>query len=63
MLVSDREHLPRAALLFRRAGLEIAGRAGVPPASRLRGALAGLRELAALLKSLLRAGRNRSLQR
>jgi uncharacterized SAM-binding protein YcdF (DUF218 family) len=33
VLVSDRVHLPRAALLFRLAGLRVAGRAGVPPPS------------------------------
>jgi uncharacterized SAM-binding protein YcdF (DUF218 family) len=30
ILVSDRVHLPRAALLFRRAGLDIVARAGTP---------------------------------
>src|SRR5438477_11435812 len=30
LLVSDRVHLPRAALLFRLAGLRVAGRAAVP---------------------------------
>src|SRR5208282_3125552 len=29
LLVSDRTHLPRAALLFRLAGLRVAGRGGV----------------------------------
>ena len=29
LLVSDRTHLPRAALLFRLAGLAVAGRSGV----------------------------------
>src|SRR5215472_15579570 len=33
VLVSDRAHLPRAALLFRLAGLDVAGRSGVPPPS------------------------------
>jgi uncharacterized SAM-binding protein YcdF (DUF218 family) len=33
VLVSDRAHLPRAALLFRLAGLRVAGMAGVPPPS------------------------------
>jgi len=32
-LVSDRAHLPRAALLFRLAGLRVTGIAGVPPPS------------------------------
>src|SRR5262249_4254612 len=33
LLVTDRTHLPRAALLFRLAGLRIVGRAVVPPPS------------------------------
>jgi uncharacterized SAM-binding protein YcdF (DUF218 family) len=33
VLVSDRVHLLRAALLFRLAGLQVAGRAGVPSPS------------------------------
>ena len=33
LLVSDRAHLPRAALLFRLAGLRVAGWVGVPPPS------------------------------
>src|SRR4051812_44260018 len=33
VLVSDRAHLPRAALLFRLAGLRVAGRAAVPARS------------------------------
>ena len=55
MLVSDRAHLPRAALLFRLAGLDVVARAGAPPASRLRGVGGRLREAAAFPKSLLRA--------
>ena len=33
LLVSDRAHLPRAVLLFRLAGLHVAGWSGVPPPS------------------------------
>jgi uncharacterized SAM-binding protein YcdF (DUF218 family) len=55
LLVSDRAHLPRAALLFRLAGLRIAGWAGLRPPS-LRQELSGvLRECAALPWSLVRA--------
>ena len=56
LLVSDRVHLPRAALLFRLAGLRIAGRAAVPARSLSRQAGAMLREIVALPWSLLRAG-------
>jgi uncharacterized SAM-binding protein YcdF (DUF218 family) len=62
VLVSDRVHLPRAALLFRLAGLEVAGRAGVRPRSAWWEAAAVIRELAALPTSLLRAGRSLRLQ-
>jgi uncharacterized SAM-binding protein YcdF (DUF218 family) len=55
VLVSDRTHLPRAALLFRLAGLRVAARAA-PPAARLRReAVAAVREIAALPWSLMRA--------
>jgi len=54
LLVSDRVHLPRAALLFRLAGLRVAGRAAVPVRSLRRQAGATLRELVALPWSLLR---------
>ena len=57
VLVSDRAHLPRAALQFRLAGLDIAGRSGVPPPSAFWELAAFIRELAALPKSLFRAGR------
>jgi uncharacterized SAM-binding protein YcdF (DUF218 family) len=57
VLVSDRAHLPRATLLFRLAGLEIAGRAGISSPSRLRELGALLRELGALPISLIRAAR------
>jgi uncharacterized SAM-binding protein YcdF (DUF218 family) len=55
LLVSDRAHLPRAALLFRLAGLQVAGRAAVPPRSIRRHAGAAIREIAALPWSLIRA--------
>ena len=58
VLVSDRAHLPRAALLFRLAGLEVADRAGIRPGSSLSELGALLRELAALPKSLIRAARH-----
>jgi hypothetical protein len=51
---TDRLHLPRAAWLFRRAGLDIAGVAGVP-ASSLRRALAGaFYEIASLIRAVRR---------
>ena len=53
-LVSDRAHLPRAALLFRIAGLRIAGCAGVAPPSILWEIDAIVRECIALPKSLAR---------
>jgi uncharacterized SAM-binding protein YcdF (DUF218 family) len=52
VLVSDRVHLPRAALLFRLAGLRPVGWAGVPPCSALSEAGAAIRECAALPKSV-----------
>jgi uncharacterized SAM-binding protein YcdF (DUF218 family) len=55
LLVSDRTHLPRAALLFRLAGLRVAGWAGVPPQSLLWEMAAAIRECAALPGSLFRA--------
>jgi uncharacterized SAM-binding protein YcdF (DUF218 family) len=54
-LVSDRAHLPRAALLFRLAGLRISGCAGVPPPSLFWEACAAVRECVALPRSLARA--------
>ena len=54
VLVSDRTHLPRAALLFRLAGLDVVGRAGVPALSRPRTFLAACYEAGALPRSLLR---------
>ena len=55
VLVSDRSHLPRAALLFRLAGLRVAGRVGVPPPSILWEIGAVVRECMALSGSLARA--------
>ena len=59
LLVSDRVHLPRAALLFRLAGLRVAGRAAVPARSLRRQTSAILREIAAFPWSLLRAASSR----
>jgi uncharacterized SAM-binding protein YcdF (DUF218 family) len=53
ILVSDRVHLPRAALLFRHAGLKIAGRAAAAPPAPLRELVWGLREVAAFVRTLL----------
>jgi uncharacterized SAM-binding protein YcdF (DUF218 family) len=58
-LVSDRAHLPRAALLFRLAGLRIAGCAGVPPPSIRWEIDTVVRECFALPRSLARALRRR----
>ena len=55
VLVSDRVHLPRAALLFRLAGLRPVGWACVPPPSAGWEAGAAIRECAALPRSLARA--------
>jgi uncharacterized SAM-binding protein YcdF (DUF218 family) len=55
VLVSDRTHLPRAAVLFRLAGVDVAGRSGVRSPS-LPGELgAAVREMAKLPFSLVRA--------
>lgn len=53
LIVSDRVHLPRAALLFRRAGLRIAGWAAAAPPSLPREAALALREALALARTLL----------
>ena len=55
LLVSDRTHLPRAALLFRLAGLAVAGRSGVRAPSLPGEIGAAIREMAALPRSLVRA--------
>jgi uncharacterized SAM-binding protein YcdF (DUF218 family) len=54
VLVSDRVHLPRAALLFRLAGVEIVGRSAVRSRSLPKEIGATIREMAALLWSLAR---------
>lgn len=55
VLVTDRAHLPRAALLFRIAGLRVAGWAGVPPPSMYWEIGASVHEFVALPWSLARA--------
>jgi uncharacterized SAM-binding protein YcdF (DUF218 family) len=54
VLVSDATHLPRAALLFRLAGLDIVGQAGVRALSATRAFFTSAYELVALPRSLLR---------
>jgi uncharacterized SAM-binding protein YcdF (DUF218 family) len=54
LLVSDRAHLPRAAVLFRLAGLRVVGRAGTPAPPLGRSLGAAIREIIALPCSLLR---------
>ena len=54
VLVSDRTHLPRAALLFRRAGLDVVGKAGVSARSLARAVGASVYEIGALPRSLVR---------
>jgi uncharacterized SAM-binding protein YcdF (DUF218 family) len=53
VLVSDRLHLPRAVRLFRQAGLDVVGIAGVPAASVRRAIAGALYEAASLAKGLL----------
>ena len=60
VLVSDRAHLPRAALLFRLAGVRVAGWAGAPRPSILWEVGAAIRECMALPGSLARALRRPS---
>jgi uncharacterized SAM-binding protein YcdF (DUF218 family) len=55
VLVSDRAHLPRATLLFRLAGVEVAGRTGVRSRSLPGEIRAAAREMAKLPGSLVRA--------
>lgn len=55
VLVSDRTHLPRAALLFRLAGVAVVGRSGVRSRSPFLEIGAMIREIVALPWSLARA--------
>ena len=57
VLVSDRVHLPRAARLFRRAGLDVIGVTGVPASSMRRAIGAVLYETASLMRGLFRRRR------
>ena len=52
VLVSDRLHLPRASRLFRQAGLDVVGVAGVPPSSIHRAIQGTLYEAASLMRGL-----------
>lgn len=54
VLVSDRTHLPRAVLLFRRAGLDVVDKAGIPARSLTRALGAALFEIGALPRSVIR---------
>jgi len=63
LLVSDRTHLPRAALLFRLAGLEISGWTGIRQSSPWRELAAVISELAALPTNLVQACRRPPVQR
>jgi uncharacterized SAM-binding protein YcdF (DUF218 family) len=54
VLVSDRVHLPRAAMLFRLAGLDVVGSAGAPMSSWTAALVAVLHEMAALPRSMVR---------
>ena len=54
VLVSDRMHLPRAARLFRRAGMEVVDVAGVPASSMRRAFGAVLYEAASHMRGLFR---------
>ncbi len=53
ILVSDAAHLPRAALLFRLAGVDVAGCSGVRASSPALALATALREVAAFPVSLL----------
>jgi uncharacterized SAM-binding protein YcdF (DUF218 family) len=54
VLVTDRLHLPRATLLFRRAGIDIAGVAGVPAHSIRTALTAAFYEIASLVRAVRR---------
>ncbi len=55
ILVSDKAHLPRAALLFCIAGVEVVGCSGVSSSSAMLDTVQALRETLAFLPSLMRA--------
>ena len=57
VLVSDRVHLPRATRMFRQAGLDVVGVAGVPASSMRRAMGAVLYETASLVRGLFRGRR------
>ena len=57
ILVTDRQHLPRARLLFRLAGLQVIGTAGVPAPSPVAAISHAIYEIAAFPLALLRASR------
>jgi len=54
VLVSDRAHLPRASRMFRRAGLDVVGVAGVPASSMRHAFGAVLYEAASHMRGLFR---------
>ena len=54
VLVTDRLHLPRAALLFCRAELDIVGVAGVPARSVRKALAAACYEIASLIRAMRR---------
>ena len=54
VLVTDRAHLPRASRMFRRAGLDVVGVAGVPASSMRRAFGAVLYEVASHMRGLFR---------
>jgi len=59
ILVSHRQHLLRARMLFRLAGLQVAGTAGVPAHSAAEAVGAAVYEIAAFPLALARASRRR----
>lgn len=54
VLVSDRAHLPRAARMFRRAGIEVVEVAGVPASSMRKAIEAVMYEGASVMRGLFR---------
>ena len=57
VLVSDRVHLPRATRMFRQAGLDVVGAAGVPASSMRRAFTGVLYETASVMRGLFRRRR------